>query len=516
MFDTSFTDNFIERKIVINLITDTDYIKKIRENFNIKYLQSSSARILAKWCLSYYDKYKEAPGNTIESIFLEKVKNGLTASKADDIASILDGLSEEQDQSHDNIEFLKKQTESYFLERGLQMHLEKIKSKIAEGDLAGAEISAKSFISPKAELIHCIDPLNLSADKWEQVFEASLEQMIELPGAMNDFIGEHFTKTGFIVLQGIAKSGKTFMLLELLIKSALAGKNVLFVQCGDMSENEQLMRLAVYLSKRSNKEKYCKKMYVPCLDCLHNQRGTCNKAVRNNTTSIVPASFKRDEWNHGDMVELYHTFPEYEPCTACKNILGSPWIYERPEVDPLTFDEARKYVEKFRKIVKKRGGQFKLATYPNNTLTTAMLNDLVRSLAEQGYGVEVLGLDYADIMGIEPEFVNAGPRQTPENIRFQNLRRLTQELELLLISGTQAAASAYKKKRQDMTDFSNERRKWDHVTAGIGLNQTNCEEELGIIRMNNILAREGKKNSWQDLYILRCLEMGRPHLASYL
>lgn len=62
-------EQFIERRIITGLIISTDYIDHIREVWDPQLLGSGTAKRIANWCIEFYDQYKEAPGEEIESIF---------------------------------------------------------------------------------------------------------------------------------------------------------------------------------------------------------------------------------------------------------------------------------------------------------------------------------------------------------------------------------------------------------------------------------------------------------------
>ena len=95
-------DDFIERRIIQGLIVSTDYLREISKMWNIKFLQSSSAKLLAKWALDYYQVYDKACGKDIEGIYNTYLPK-LDKEKAEDIAEILKGLSEEYERAQFNV-----------------------------------------------------------------------------------------------------------------------------------------------------------------------------------------------------------------------------------------------------------------------------------------------------------------------------------------------------------------------------------------------------------------------------
>ena len=83
------------------------------------------------------------------------------------------------------------------------------------------------------------------------------------------------------------------------------------------------------------------------------------------------------------------------------------------------------------------------------------------------------------------------------------------------MTATQAAASSYKKDTIDLTDFSEDKRKFAHVTAMYGMNQTPEEKKLGILRLNELVVRESDFDSTRQVKVLQCLSRGRPLIGSY-
>ena len=109
------SESFIERKIVIGLITSTEFVKQIRRIYKSRFLISSMAKRISSWCIEYYDDYDSAPGKVIESIFMEKLKGGLNKDLAEEIEEdIFPELSKEYENSKTDIRYLVKITQKYF------------------------------------------------------------------------------------------------------------------------------------------------------------------------------------------------------------------------------------------------------------------------------------------------------------------------------------------------------------------------------------------------------------------
>ena len=62
--DTSFED-----KLLIGLVTSTNFIRDVSPIFQSNYIESSFGRVVSNWCFDYFDKYQKAPGIHIEDLF---------------------------------------------------------------------------------------------------------------------------------------------------------------------------------------------------------------------------------------------------------------------------------------------------------------------------------------------------------------------------------------------------------------------------------------------------------------
>lgn len=140
------SETFTERQILIGLITNTEYIKQIRDVWDIKLLESVTAKRMATWCIEYFDTYKVAPGREIENIYHKKVREGkMPKDVAEEIEQdILPSLSKEYERGELSPSLLDD-TRNYFRERHLKIHEDTISGLIAAGQLDEAEKLIKEF-----------------------------------------------------------------------------------------------------------------------------------------------------------------------------------------------------------------------------------------------------------------------------------------------------------------------------------------------------------------------------------
>lgn len=510
----------IERKIIIGLITSTEFIQQIRNVFNVQLLESQMANRLAGWCLGYYDIYKEAPKQNIEGIYYQKLKEGLPKSIAEEIEQdILPALSEEYEQEKFNLNYLLDQTFAYFKEQHLKQHSDSIQALVDEGELLEAEQLACTFKPLADDSGIDLDLSNETALKRvEKAFAEAKTPIVRYPRQLGEFWNAQMVRGGFVALMGSDKRGKTFWLLDIAMRASRQKAKVAFFQAGDMTEDQQIIRIGVYLTKKSNLKKYSGKMYQPVRDCVWNQLDSCDREERECDFGIFKNRSDealRNEITLDELIEKYKDNPDYHPCYNCKQYqsrqLGAVWIQTVDTGNPLTVDEAK---EAFTAFFIKNKRQFKLSSHANGTLSVKQMKALLDVWEKQDDFVpDIVIVDYADLL--VPE-VRMEFRHQQDAI-WKGLRNLSQERHCLVVTATQADAKGYVKNRLTIGDFSEDKRKNAHITAMWGLNQDpkGREKKLGIMRINEIVIREGDFSNLNEVTVLQNLRRGTPFLSSF-
>jgi len=501
------------------MITSTDFISKIKDCYDIKLIESKTAKRMAVWIMDYYEKYGTAPGKAIEPIFFSKAKN-LPEDIVEDIQDILEDLSEENLENPINVDYLVDEIRTHFNEKSLIRHSEEVKALVQQGKLLEAEQHALNY---KPIVKDTNDWIDLSEEEAviaavDDAFKTTSQNIISFPGALGEMLNDQLVREGFVAFMGSEKRGKTFWLLEFAMRAAKQKRNVAFFQAGDMTRNQQLMRVGIYLAKKSNKEKYCGVMYEPVRDCVFNQNDTCKREER--ACDFGPFSGKsekelRDLIEFDELKETFLENEDYVPCTDCadfaKNKWGVPWLKLIEAATPLTNEEAKKHITDFFVKHKRR---FKIATYPTDTLTVKMAKTTLDIWEKRdGFMVDVIIFDYPDIMS-ESSMKEERHRQ---NKIWMQLRALGQEKHALMIAVTQADADSYTRDLLTRKNFSEDKRKFAHPTAFYALNQDHfgIEKDIGIMRINELAGRESDTSAHRPVYVLQNLRRGRPFITSY-
>jgi hypothetical protein len=125
----------------------------------------------------------------------------------------------------------------------------------------------------------------------------------------------------------------------------------------------------------------------------------------------------------------------------------------------------------------------------------------------------VVVIDYADILAPEPGATKEDYRHQI-NVTWQALRRLSQDYHVLVVTATQSDASSYGARILRREHFSEDKRKYAHVTGMVGINQTEEEQGKGIFLLNWILLREGSYSPGRCVHVAGCLAIANPAIVS--
>ncbi len=508
-------DGFIERKIIIGMIISTEFLQKIQSIWNPKLIQSATVKRITGWCLQYFAKYNKAPNKQIEIIFSRKIKS-LSKDMIEDIEETLTSVSKEYERNVYNADYLFDQAKEYLHTRRLLQHAEQIQDHASNGELTEAESLAVTY---RTELQQdektWIDPFEDSPKVLKQAFEERPKPLIKFGGALGQFWGDQFYRDGFVALLGREKIGKTFILMDIAYRGVKSGCNVAIFQAGDMSERQQLSRLCTYLAGKSTQQKYCNQLWVPQVDCMKNQLGTCKKEERKSNYSLWDNKPKQEQLTFNNLLKEVQDNEEYTPCNECveyrKKGNGALWLYEREAIEPLTWKEVRSEWIKFNSKYPRR---LRIDTHANETLSIQEIKSLL-DLWEitEGLVFDIIIIDYADLLKPDPDCTHLSSRDQYNKI-WQRMRRLSQEKHCLVVTATQASASSYGKAFLNLSDFSEDKRKYAHVTAMYGLNQTDEEKKLGLMRFNELVIRDGNSES-SFVNVIGRLQMGRPIMGSF-
>jgi len=256
----------IERQFLIGLITSTVFIQRIHGYWSVGLIESTTCKRIATWVQEYYMKYAKAPGKDIEGIFYDKLKSGLPKNIGEEIEEdILPSLSDEYENTSLNIDYLVDACKKHFIERHLDIHSKEIQGLLDQNKVDEAELKAASF---KPFVKNAGAWMDLSDEKIlteiDSAFDNVAEPLITFPGPLGELLNDQLVRGGFVAFMSIReKIGKTYFLIELAMRASKKKLNVAFFSAGDMTSNELLLRVSIYLTRKNNRSKYSKVNYIP-------------------------------------------------------------------------------------------------------------------------------------------------------------------------------------------------------------------------------------------------------------
>ena len=457
-------DKTIERNILTGFIVSTDFTVRVSQWMEETYLDGHGARTILRWCRQYHEKYGKAIFSDIQNRFITALKdNELDEDEAEYVSNLLASLSGnfERRTSQFNVEYHVEVAEKFCRTKHLEQISQSIQSYISQGRIEDAEACVKEFA-----------PLSKDTQTWCKPFEdkegliralSSQQEPIvfRLRGELGKFLNPQLYRGAFISFLAPEKRGKSYLLQELALQAYLQGCNVAFFECGDMSEAQRKIRLCQYISQ-------------------------------------LP--YRRDV-KPGEIIEV--RFPlDFEGNTEIR------------ELRNLNADDTAASLDKWlsRKHVKSQNkGDFRLSCHSNDTLTAKEMRRILEQWnKEDGFVPDLIVDDYLDIHAAEDSRKDF---RHQDNQKWTNARTLNLDYNCVYVTATQADADSYDKESLGMKNFSENKRKYAHVTAMYALNQTKDEKLMNIIRIGDIgVVREGAAQS--QVQILQCLEIGRPYIDS--
>ncbi len=463
----SKTNGSLERQILIGMIVDSLVIANVAPKWTTSGLfHSNWANVVGGWCVQYYNKYGSAPNKEIESMFMSwsKGRNGEVVDLVQKLLVTLSGTYKRTAKSI-NARYLVDLSAEHFNEVQLTQLSDQIRGDVSGGDIKAAMARIAKFNKIEVGAGAGIDVFSdLSAMKM--TLQHKRQSLFSWPGALGTFYGDELEREGFLAYIAPEKRGKTWTLIDLSFQAALNGRRVAMFQVGDLSQIQILRRLYTRVAERPLRKtkpgkiiKYPKTFFRP-------------DAEQPPTVEFEERTYKRD----ADLGEIR------QACRKLNMVAG--------------LDQS----------------VFRLSVHPNSSINVSGIKGVIDNWSNKGWHPDVVVIDYADILSPPTGF--QGESRDAINENWKQMRRLSQELHCLVVTATQAKAASYEADLLDMTHFADDKRKFAHVTAMVGINQ-NYEEKLNqTVRYNWIVLREDEFLTTNVVYVAQCLSVANAAVLS--
>jgi hypothetical protein len=453
-------DNSAERLILTGMIVDRDVIGRIAPRWQSDMFQSKWSNIIGGWCIHYFNRYGKAPKKNIERLFHTWASTNQDKNTIKLIERYLEQLSGEYERraKDSNSQYILDQAGEYFNKVKLLKLAETIQSEIDLGRLDKAAKARESFGQIELGSGQGVNVLQDDA-AWEQSFQSKSESLVEYPHALKNFFGDALERDGFIAFMGEEKRGKTWWLLDIAWRAMMQHKKVAFFEVGDLSQNQIMRRFGIRAAGRPLKPGIIK----------------------------IPRLME----------------PEGDECSVD--------FEEREFRKPLSEKSLRlaRSAIMTEKLKTKRP-LLKLFTYPNCSISAAGIESVIQSLESQEWIPDLIVIDYADILAPMAGYEG----RDAINANWMKMRAISQTYHCLLVTATQANAKSYETRTLTKANFSEDHRKFAHVTGMIGLSQSDTEKIKQIIRLNWLVLREGEFVATKCVHVAGCLGIANPAIRS--
>jgi hypothetical protein len=464
-----------ERTVLIGMIVSTEVVGKIAQRWETEGLFASQwANKVGGWCVKHYKAHNEAPGKLIDIIFRK------WAEKSDDdmvklVEKFISSLGGEYGKLRKTMKsgFVMEEADKLFtrvkldkVRRDIEENLEIGKIDLAEKSIAQyhkVELKKGSVISPA---------LNISA--MEKALDPNAQKvLIRYPGALGEFFGSALAEECFIAFMGPEKRGKSFVLMDLAFRAFMQRNRVAYFEAGDLSEAQVLRRFytrAIGRPLRATRE---------------------DKPVRYPKELIAHPSLEQDNSVRYEVKFDNRHYPKGVRLNGLKQAMV------KIQKEKLKSDE----------------DFFRLSVHPNSTLTVSGIRSILRDwYTYDRWAPKVIVVDYADILAAPPGY--RGESRDAINENWKALRRMSQEQQCLVAVATQANAASYTAGTLGMENFSEDKRKFAHVTAMVGLNQIEMEKKESVQRWNWLVLREEEFFTSDSVVVAQCLGIANPCVRS--
>jgi len=465
-FSITKKDGAIERQIITAMVVSDRVLARIASRWKKDGLFASKwCNLVGTWCVKYHTKFGKAPRKSIVGIFeawadkrddpdTVKMVEKFLGSISDEYASLRKGI---------NADFTIDIAGNLFNEVALKKLTKQIEGDLAKGEL----IKAKERVSLFSGVSVGTSSGTTLADEAmvEDVLDNKTEMLFRYPGAMGRFLGDTFARDTFVSFMGPEKVGKTWWLLDASWRAIMNKVRVAFFEVGDLSQRQIMRRFYTRAAKRPLKKP---RQFRPVL---------------------VPTKLE---------------------------LLAEGQYDVGHEVMKITSDMSPKEViRRNQRVIEKTGDVniLRVSTHPNDSISAEGIHSILKEWSSRdGQPPGLVVIDYADIIAPPPGF--QGESRDAINKTWKHLRRVSQEDHCCVLTATQAKATAYAKEQLDMSDFSEDKRKFAHVTAMLGLNVSVKDKPFGVTRLNFLVLREDEFVSTKEVYAAGCLGIGNPCMFS--
>ena len=315
------------------------------------------------------------------------------------------------------------------------------------------------------------------------------EDLFRIPGYVGRMFRGRLGRGSLVAFQAQPKTGKSAVLARMGVAAMRAGKRVLHVSVGDQDEFEASARLVSCECQR-NGEAYEEGKKFRGVSCCNKAKAGCTRQEYLDggyapLNPPVPAQYLEET----EVSAILQAFPSFRPCTLCKGMPDyDPGIWwEFADDAPIDEIEGAALYEQIAKCGEY--GRVETLFFPAREITVPMLGEMLDRRRDDGCPVDVLIVDYADMMGLEQQ---GGKSAKWEALQYmwEQMRALAKVKDCLILTATQGNRAGGDMMTQNSTTAAGTRASIDNCTLVVSLNQTPAERARGLLRLSEVAARK--------------------------
>ena len=455
-----------ERRILIGMIVDGVVLSQIRNYWNGELFRSDWCNIVGDWCTKYYDRYGSAPGKEVQALFESWASNKPDRDTVQLVGKFLGQISNEyqRKQKDRNSQHTIDLAAKHFNSVRFEKLADELRGDVGSGKLKSAFDRVNKFSQIEMGVGAGIDVLSDKQAIYD-AFKSKRDPLVEYPGPLGILFADALERDAFVGFMGPTGRGKSFWLLDVAWRAMTQRRKVAYFQGGDMSQDQAMRRFCIRASVRPFFRKGDRK------------------------TIKYPVDLARDPDDLFAVVK--HEEREYKSLKPKKAYKTMQKMLERElrSKDPL----------------------LKLSVHPSDSITVDGISSILQTWDRLGWTPDVVVIDYADLLA--PVNGTADTRDQI-NTTWKRMRAISQTLHILLVTATQTDAASFSASTITRSNFSEDRRKLDHVTGMVGINMTDEEKENGQCRLNMIKLRDSEFVESRCIYCAGSLALANPAIRS--
>ena len=377
--------------------------------------QIKSLDLLVDWCIEHWKEKGEAPGDDVivthyYEPWEEKTGGGSFAEEVDDIrVSAIEAWNSAKYKEHQLFDLVEKVLRRQQVLVAMEMVDGNSNAEVITDIYPGAEVFS---LTREPEYPSFFENPKVGSD-IKKISESIVQFKDPI---LAKFFGNSLGRATFSTFQAPEKRGKSQWLVEIAIAGLASGLKVLFIDAGDMTEDQIFLR---FIARAANRP--------------------------------IEADSRKLEWKTLEAYSATEVIAEYQ---------------EVHYTEPLPQAKANELKAKYYKALK---GKFFTRNFPKSSLTISTIRSILDSMADRGHQIDLLIVDYADILAPSKSKYQDNRHAITEI--WGDMRALSQTYDLCLLTATQADADSYNNE-QHQGSFSESKTKNAFITAEYAIDKT--------------------------------------------